>query len=197
MSDASRPTFTAILARARDGDPDAVRSLFPIVYDELRRVARAQRAPRPQETLNTTALVHEAYLRLAGSEHIEIRDRAHFMAVAARAMRQVLIDRARARFAAKRGGGVRAISFEEIEAAVDGGHALTEERAEALLALDDALVRLGRRSERQCRIVECRFYAGLSIEETARALGVSQATVKRDWAMAQAWLYSDLRKALP
>jgi len=190
------PTFTALLTRARQGDRSAVQALFPRVYDELRRISRSQRRQRASDTLNTTALVHEAYIRMAGRTALDVRDRSHFLAVAATAMRQVLIDHARARLAAKRGGGALKISFHDIEAALDSGPAFTEGRAEALIALDDALSRLSDHSERQSRVVECRFYAGLSIEETADALGISPATVKRDWAMAQSWLYRDLQFSL-
>jgi RNA polymerase sigma factor (TIGR02999 family) len=124
-----------------------------------------------------------------------VHDRDHFIAVAATAMRQVLIDHARHRLAAKRGGGAYAISFDQIEGALAGSDP-GETPAEALVALDESIARLAARSERQGRVVECRFFAGLSIEETARALGTSPATVKRDWAMAQAWLYHDLRMRL-
>lgn len=195
MTDDSRQTFAALLARARS-DASAVRDLFPLVYDQLRRIAHAQRRRSTAATLNTTAVVHEAYMRLAGRDHIDVRDRSHFMAIAAAAMRQVLIDYTRARTAAKRGGGVRAVSFDEIGAALEHGPRFTDEQAEALLAVDDAITRLAQLSERQGRVVECRFYAGLSIEETAQAIGVSPATVKRDWAMAQSWLYRDLRDTL-
>lgn len=196
MTEPGRTAFTDLLAQARRGDPSAIRELFPLVYDQLRRIARTQRRRRTSETLNTTALVHEAYIRLAGQARVDVRDRAHFMAVAATAMRHVLIDHARASLTAKRGGGARPVSFDEVEAALGSGPDFTEGRAMALLALDEALSRLARLSERQGRVVECRFYAGLSIPETARTLDISPATVKRDWAMAQAWLYRDLRDAL-
>lgn len=193
MTEPDQPTFTTLLAQARQGDPAAIRELFPLVYDQLRRVARSQRRRSQNASLNTTALVHEAFIRLAGRDRIDIRDRSHFMAVAATAMRQVLIDHARGRLRAKRGGGVRTVSFDRIEAALSGAD-FTEERAVALLALDDSLERLAHYSQRLGRVVECRFFAGLSIPETARALGTSPATVKRDWAMAQAWLFRDLRE---
>jgi RNA polymerase sigma factor (TIGR02999 family) len=166
------------------------------VYDELRRIARAQRRRGASDTLNTTAVVHEAYMRLADRDRLDSRDRSHFMAIAAGAMRQVLIDYARARTAAKRGGRAQRISFVEIGAALESGPDFTAARAEAMLALDDSISRLTKISERQGRVVECRFYAGLSIEETAQAMSISPATVKRDWSMAQAWLYRDLKDAL-
>jgi len=195
MTDDSH-SITALLSRAREGDAAAVGELFSAVYDQLKQLARAQRRHRHEETLNTTALVHETFLKLAGREHLGVRDRGHFMAVAAMAMRQILLDHARARLAAKRGGGMRTISFDDIETALDGQSDFGEIDAEALLALDDSIARLAQRSERQSRVVECRFFAGLSIEETAQAIGTSPATVKRDWAMAQAWLYRDLQTRL-
>lgn len=195
MTDASRQTVTSLLARARS-DASAIRDLFPLVYDELRRIARAQRRRGASDTLNTTAVVHEAYMRLADRDRLDSRDRSHFMAIAAGAMRQVLIDYARARTAAKRGGRAQRISFDEIGAALESGPDFTAARAEAMLALDDSISRLTKISERQGRVVECRFYAGLSIEETAQAMSISPATVKRDWSMAQAWLYGDLKDAL-
>ena len=196
MTDGSQTTFTALLGRARQGDAPAVGELFTLVYDELKRMARGQRRQRPELTLNTTALVHEAFIKLAGRESLAVRDRAHFLSVAAMAMRQILLDHARRRLAGKRGGGAHSISFDDIEAALDGAAGLTEMKAEALLALDETMARLAQRSERQSRVVECRFFGGLSVEETAQALGISSATVKRDWAMAQAWLYRDLQETL-
>jgi len=193
MSDASQSTFTALLERARQGDRTARDRLFSMVYDQLRRIARRQRRKRDGNTLNTTALVHEAYIKLGGADQFGVRDRAHFMAVAATAMRQILIDHARSRRTAKRGGGRPTIPLDEIEGALRAGPDFSDDKAEALLSLDDVLERLGRHSPRQRSVVECRFFAGYSIEETAQALGIAPATVKRDWAMAQAWLYRALR----
>ena len=192
MEERTQGAFTALLVKARQGDNDAVGDLFTLVYDQLKKIARIQRRRQPDETLNTTALVHEAFVKLAQQEHLGVQDRAHFMAVAATAMRQILIDHARARLAAKRGGGLAPVSLHEIEAAFAGGPSFDDARAHALLALDESLARLAQQSERQSRVVDCRFFAGLSVEETAAALGTSTATVKRDWAMAQAWLYRDL-----
>jgi len=196
MSERSNTNFSTLLARAREGDGSALRALFPLVYDELKRIARSQRRRQDEETLNTTALVHEAYIRIAGQEEIAVRDRDHFFAVAAMAMRQILIDHARRRLAAKRGGGHVRISFEDIESALNGGASFSDTNAEALMALDRGLERLALRSKRQSQVVECRFFGGLSIEECARALGTSPATVKRDWTMAQAWLYRELKAEL-
>ena len=195
MTEPSQTTFTALLAQARMGDPSAVGGLFPLVYEQLKQIARRQRRRQNEATLNTTALVHEAFIKLTGREDFGPRDRDHFLAVAAMAMRQILVDHARSRLAAKRGGGASPISFEAIESALESGPRFSEADSEALLALDESLARLARLSERQSRVVECRFFAGLSIEETAQAIGASPATVKRDWSMAQAWLYRDLQAA--
>jgi len=196
MSNRSGETFSVLLTRAREGDAAAVGALFSLTYDQLRAIASAQRRRRGEETLNTTALVHEAFLKLAGNEKLPVHDRTHFMAVAATAMRHILLDHARSRLAAKRGGGRALISFHEIEAALESGGDFGEAKAEAVVALGESLGRLMLQSERQSRVVDCRFFAGLSIEETAQALGLSAATVKRDWAMAQAWLYHDLKQSL-
>jgi RNA polymerase sigma factor (TIGR02999 family) len=195
MPEPSKPTFTALLAQARQGDPSAVGGLFPLVYEQLKQIARVQRRRQNEGTLNTTALVHEAFIKLTGREDFGPRDRNHFLAVAAIAMRQILVDHARSRLAAKRGGGDTPISLDAIEAALASGPHFSDADSEALLALDESLARLARFSERQSRVVECRFFAGLSIEETAQAMGTSPATVKRDWSMAQAWLYRDLQEA--
>jgi RNA polymerase sigma factor (TIGR02999 family) len=144
------------------------------------------------DSLNTTALVHEAYLRLAGTPVQAWEHRPHFLAVAARAMRQILIDNAKRRRAAKRGGDQRRVPFREIEAALRDGGDAAGAGGDALLALEEALLRLEAHDPRQSRIVECRFFGGMPIDDTAAALGVSPATVKRGWAMAQAWLYREL-----
>lgn len=194
MSESLQPTVTALLAQSRKGDPSALQRIFPLVYDQLLQIARAQRRRRGgSETLSTTAIVHEAFLKLVGAERPEARDRAHFMAIAATAMRQILIDYARRQGALKRGGDARPLSIEQIEAALASGPGFSEDKADALAALDRALARLRLHSERQSRLVECRFFAGMSIAETAEALGISPATVKRDWLLAQAWLYRELR----
>jgi len=186
---------TELLARMRHGDSSALSELFPLVYDQLFEIAHGQRRRLGSgATMNTTALVHEAFVKLAGAERLEPGDRGHFMAIAATAMRQILIGYARRRSSLKRGGGSRPVSLEEIEAALAAGPAFSAEKADALTALDRALTRLRNHSERQCRLVECRFFAGLSIAETAEALGISPATVKRDWLLAQAWLYRELRE---
>jgi RNA polymerase sigma factor (TIGR02999 family) len=177
---------TRLLAAASAGDADALKRLIPLVYDELRRLAHRQLAgERRDHTLNTGALVHEAYLKLAGLDRIEWGDRAHFFGIAAGAMRRILIDYAVRRRAAKRGGGRRYEPLDRVTVAV-------EERAEELIALDEALERLQALDARQAKVVEWRFFAGMSIEETAAALDVSPATVKRDWITARAWLNREL-----
>lgn len=171
-------------------DPEAgkrgVDTLFPVVYGELRGLARRYlRGERKGHTLDTTALVHEAYLKLAGLDRIEWKSRSHFLAVAAQAMRRVLVDHAVARKAQKRGGGWSRVSLERLDLG-------RRDHDTDLLALDAALQRLEQSSPRQCRVVECRFFAGMTIDETAEVLGVSPATVKSDWAHARAWLNREL-----
>ncbi len=178
--------ITDLLAELRNGRREIADALFPVVYDELRRIARRQLGSgRSDETLGTTALVHEAYLKLVDQTRAEWRDRAHFYAVAALAMRQILVDYARQHRAAKRGGGTRRVSLEETMVSV-------EDQAEALVQLDEALTRLSRVDERLSRVVECRFFGGLTEEETAEALGVTARTVRRDWVKARGLLYEEL-----
>jgi RNA polymerase sigma factor (TIGR02999 family) len=162
--------------------------MFPVVYDQLRRIAaRSMRGERADHTLCATALVHEAWLELSKLTRIEWQNRSHFLAVAAQAMRRVLIDYAVARGRLKRGGG-QTIQPLDVDAV-----AVVVEHADDMLALDEALERLTAINERHARIVECRFYGGMSVEETAEALGISPATVKRDWALARAWLNRELQ----
>ena len=180
-----------LLQSADAGELTALSHLVPLIYDELRVMARRElarggRGGPARRTLQTTELVHEAYLKLVDGSHITSRGRAYFFAAAANAMRQVLVDRARRRKASKRGAGRAVLSLEEDSVAVD-------DYAEELVSLDDALTRLSTMSERQARVVECRYFGGLSVEETADALGVSPRTVKSDWAVARAWLHHVLR----
>ena len=182
---------TVLLHSLSAGDAAAQADLFRAVYDELRRMARAaRRREREGHTLATTALVHEAYLRLTDGGAIDWQCRNHFFAVAAQAMRRILVDWARARMAQKRGGGAAHVSLDALAEA--GTPPTAEARAEELLALDEALVRLAALSPRQARVVECRYFGGYTIEETADALGVSPTTVKDDWALARAWLHRAL-----
>jgi RNA polymerase sigma factor (TIGR02999 family) len=180
---------TRLLAAVRAGEPAAMDQVFGLVYGQLRALARRQRRRGPHgATLGTTALVHEAYLKLAHREGLALQDRAHFFALAARAMRQILVDYARERQTLKRGGGVPALPFDD-ERPAAGGEALD------VLSLDDALSKLGRLDDRLVRLVELRFFAGLSIEETAELLGVSERTAKRDWQRARAFLHHELADA--
>lgn len=176
----STPTITELFERAGNGDATASHVLFTSVYAELRRLARRQLAGRGERTIDTTGLVHECYLRLAGSE-AGVRDRGHFFALAARVMRQVIVDAARERMAGKRGGGERPLALEGIDVA--------ELRdAVELIEVNDLLDRLDNHAPRLARVVECRFFAGLTEPETALALGISERSVQRDWATARSWL---------
>ena len=181
---------TALLSRLQRGDRAAAELLIPLVMDELRRLARYYlRDERTGHTLQPTALVHEAYLKLAGYQNLSWESRSHFIGVAAGLMRQILIDSARRHRAAKRGRDFEQVSLEELRDFLPVG------QPEELLALDEALERLEKMSPRQSRIVELRYFGGLSVEETAEALGVSPITVKRDWATARAWLRAELKDA--
>jgi RNA polymerase sigma factor (TIGR02999 family) len=177
---------TDLLLDSTGGDDEALNRLMPLVYDELRRIAhRELRRGRPDQTLRTTEVVHEAYLRLVDHTRIAGGERARFLAVAAVALRRIVIEYARRGSARKRGGGQRPLSLDE--AAMAG-----EERSEMLLALDEALTRLGALNDRLARVVECRYFGGLTEEETADALGVTARTVRRDWTKAKSWLYAEL-----
>jgi RNA polymerase sigma factor (TIGR02999 family) len=182
----SEGEVTRLLGALRAGDRNALEQLIPLVYDELRRIAHLQlRGAGRGRTLDTVALVHEAYLKIAGAAVLEPHDRTHLLAVAARAMRQVIVDFARARSAQKRGGGAHPVTLDEQQVAV-------EEQAESILDLDRALERLSEHDPRIARIVECRYFAGLSEEETAAVLGVSLRTAQREWKRARAWLREEL-----
>jgi RNA polymerase sigma factor (TIGR02999 family) len=181
----SERTVTELLAAWRGGDRDAIERLMPLVYDELRTVARRQLGGRGDETLRTTALVHEAYLRFARRTQLSVKDRHHFLAIAAKAMRQIVVDHARRRAAAKRGGPVHVLSLEDRDIPV-------HVHAAEIVALDQALEHLAALDESLTRVVELRFFAGLSVEETAAALECSPRTVKRDWRKARAFLHREL-----
>jgi len=189
-------SITDLLHQWADGDPPAGARLFSRVYAELRAVAHAQRRRwHGDETMGTTALVHEVYLRVASSAALSIVDRAHFYAVAAQATRQVLSNYARRRRAERRGAGAAAVPLEAIADVVPA--ASDAQALDRLWDLETCLQRLQALHPRPCRVVECRYFAGLSIPDTAVALGVSEATVKRDWALAQAWLYRELSHHRP
>jgi RNA polymerase sigma factor (TIGR02999 family) len=182
---------TQLLLNWRAGDENALDRLMPLVYEELRRMAnRYLRGERQNHTLQTAALVNEAYLRLIDHNGIDWQNRAHFFGVAAHAMRRVLVDHARSRNYAKRGGAMRHVSLDEAAT-------LVEERAAEMIALDDALVELAKIDPRKCRVVEMRYFGGLSVEETAEALGISEITVMRDWKTARAWLLRELTRGEP
>jgi RNA polymerase sigma factor (TIGR02999 family) len=173
-----------LIARWRAGDEQALKDLLPLVYEQLHRVARRHlRKQRANHTLQTTALIHEAYLRFAGAQGVRVQDRNHFVALASRMMRQVLVDHARARVATKRQGGVRVTLSEAADVAGEVD----------VLGVDEALTRLSEFDEQQARVVELRFFGGLSIQETADALHISESTVKRDWTMARTWLSRELQ----
>jgi RNA polymerase sigma factor (TIGR02999 family) len=181
-----RGEVTELLRAARDGDESASAALFRLVYADLKRVARRQLRGAGPATLTTTALVHEAYLRLARPGNLELNDRTHFFAVAARAMRQILVDHARKRVAEKRGGGALALELDE------GRVGAAEDRAEVMVALDDALAKLERLDARLARLVELRFFGGMTFEEVAEESALSERTLKRDWKRAKAFLYREL-----
>lgn len=180
---------TTLLVSWRSGNRDALDSLFPLVYDDLRRRAHSALRGQPSGlTLSTTALVHESYLKLIGNDRVSWQDRAHFLALAARAMRFVLVSYARAHGALKRGGGREPLVLDE-------ALALSEDRADEMVALDEALERLSGLNERLGRIVELRFFGGMTVEEIAEALEISPSTVKLDWQKARAWLHRELSDA--
>lgn len=182
---------TLLLRAWGEGSKEALDRLAPLVYRELHQIAgRLMARERPSHTLQTTALVNEAYVRLVDARQVSWQDRAHFFAICARAMRQILVDHARSRGSAKRGGGEVAIELEE-------GLAATASPEASLLALDEALKQLEALDPRKSQVVEMRYFGGLSVEETAEALKVSAETVRRDWKLAQAWLHRELSGKKP
>ena len=213
MAESAQTTVSRLVAAVAEGDRQALDALFPLVYEEIHALARRQRRRwRGEHTLNTTALVHEAYLKLAGSARLGVDSRAHFLAVAATAMRQILINYAESQRTQKRGGKLRQVPFSLDRDApsrgsergpapdpiVAGGtprHALPRDDADLLIELDAALRQLATVHSRQARVVECRFFGGMTVDETALALAVSPRTVRRDWTVAQAWLHARLEGA--
>ena len=189
--DTTAADVTGLLLAWGAGDQDAGERLLPAVYDELhRQAARAMRRENDEHTLQATALVHEAYLRLVDQRRVEWRNRAQFFGVAAEIMRRILVDHARARHAAKRGGDAKRVTLGDADAASDGS-----DRGLDILALHEALERLAAMDAQQARVVELRYFGGLNIEETAEAMGISPATVKREWAVARGWLRRELEGA--
>jgi len=177
-----------LLSALTNGEEGAASKLIPMVYDELRRLAGSyMRRERVDHTLQATALVNEAYLKLIEQRAVNWQSRAHFFGVAAQLMRRILIDYARGHTREKRGGEQKKVSLDEV-------FLFSEQQADELLAVDDSLNLLAKMDPRQARVVELRFFAGLSVEEAAEALGVSPKTVKRDWSVAKAWLYADLKE---
>jgi RNA polymerase sigma-70 factor, ECF subfamily len=198
---------TQLLAKWSGGNEAALGELTALVYQELRSLAqRHLRRERPNHTIQRTALVHEAFVRLVNQQSVDWQNRGHFFALASNLMRRILVDHARARLASKRGGGVVAVSLDEIMAPLDAddagsnGGATPEpqhfdgETDDDVAAIDEALTRLAGMDERQARIVEMRYFGGLTIEETAQAMGISDATVKREWTLARAWLRRELSR---
>ena len=183
--------ITALLRQVGDGDAGVVDRLFPLIYGELQQMARAHRYGwRREPAVGTKSLVHEAYLKLVAQDHIDWRGRAQFFSLASRAMRSILVDNAR-RFARQKREGARR------QVPLTDDVLISEVRSDELLALDAALERLSANNDRRARIVECRVFGGLAIEETAEIVGVSPATVKREWALARAWLYRELKGGEP
>ena len=186
MDEKAPEPVTSLLVQWKSGDPAALQALIPILYQELHRLAQRQlRNERDDHTLQSTALVNEAYLRLIGQDSGQVNSRAHFLGIAAHVMRQILVDHARARRAVKRDGGSRVELHED-------DHPLQQSDVD-IIALDEALTELTKFDPDLCRIVEMRYLGGLSVEATAEAMGVSPATVKREWTAAKAWLSSELR----
>ena len=178
--------ITQLLLNWKEGDEAALEQLIPLVYPELRKLARRYMGREsPDHTLQTSALINEAYLRLVDQQHVEWKDRGHFFAVAAQVMRHILIDHARSYLYEKRGGGAQHVALEEAVVVCD-------ERANELVTLDEALTRLAQIDERKSKIVELRFFAGLSVEETAETLGLAPVTVMREWRAARAWLHREV-----
>lgn len=189
VEESSSTPVTQLLGRWRSGDREALDSLIPLVYDELRGIAQYYlRNERPEHTLQSTALVHEAYVRMIKQDLPQWQNRAHFFAVAAQIMRQILVDHARAYRAGKRGGGICNVALDDAEESA-------QKVDVDILALDEALKTLSTMDAQQSKIVELKFFGGLSIEDTAEVLGVSSSTVKRDWITARAWLHRELDRS--
>lgn len=184
----SSADVTLLLRQVANGNQDAAARLIPLVYEELHRLAeRRLRLERPDHTLQPTALVHEAYLKLVAQRNANWQSRAHFFALASQLMRRILVDYARGRLRAKRGGKQARLPLDKV-------FIISRGRCDELLALDESLERLGKLDARQSRVVELRFFGGLTVDEAAKVLGVSSKTVKREWSMAKAWLYGEMKE---
>nr|WP_110171324.1 sigma-70 family RNA polymerase sigma factor [Luteitalea pratensis] len=184
------PTVTQLLVAWNGGDREALEQLLPLVYAELKRLARGQLSRERRATLQPTALVHEAFVKLVDQRVVDWQNRAHFFGIAACLMRRIVLQRARHIRAGKRGGGA-------LHVAIDDATVLSDERSAELVALDAAMVKLAAMDPRQGRIVELRFFGGLSVEETGEVLGISAGTVKREWRSARAWLYKEIARGWP
>ena len=191
-------SVTRLLEALKEGDESALDALFIQVYDELHAMAHHKRRNwiGKDYTLNTTALVHEAYIKLLDNSDHDWNSRAHFMGVASKAMRHILINYAEKRRAKKRGGDLRKVSLEEERATIDDVIEMSDDQADMLLAIESAIKKLEKNNERQVRIIECKFFGGMTNDETAETLGISKATVKRDWSMAQAWIHREASQKL-
>jgi RNA polymerase sigma factor (TIGR02999 family) len=183
------PDVTSLLKKLADGNQEAAGALIPVVYEELHRLAVGHlRHERQNHTLQPTALVHEAYIKLVAQRNADWKSRNHFFGVASQLMRRILVDHARRHLRGKRGGGQTKLSLDEVSLR-------SPDRPDAVLALDESLTRLETLDSRQARIVELRYFGGLSAEESAQVLGISPATVRREWVSAKAWLYGELKKS--
>lgn len=191
----SDESITQLLQAMQAGDERALDKLFALAYDELHRMAKMRRRDwiGGDYTLNTTALVHEAYIKLADQANPDWNNRSHFMGVAAKAMRHILINYAERRRTKKRGGDVQKFSLEAERIGGEEAISMSEDQADKLLSIESALKKLEQTNERQAKIIECKFFGGMTNDETAASVGVSKATVKRDWVMAQAWLYREIK----
>jgi RNA polymerase sigma-70 factor (ECF subfamily) len=186
--EAQSADVTLLLKQVANGNQEAAARLIPIVYGELHRVAQCHlRRERPDHTLQPTALVHEAFLKLVAQRDANWQNRAHFFAVASHLMRRILVDYARSRLRSKRGGKLTRLPLDDV-------FVISQDRCDELLALDESLEKLAKLDPRQSRVVELRFFGGLSVEEAAKVLGVSSKTVKREWSTAKAWLYGELKQ---
>lgn len=196
MSNTSDQTITQLLYHYHNGDQKAFDELFELVYEKLHHIAQARRHLYKQDTINTTALIHEAYLKLVDQSEMEWKNRAHFFAVASKVMRHILINYARDQNRQKRGGNQQKVSLERLNLTASGEIGLSDDRSNVLIVLDKALKRFEKVNERQTQVVDCLFFGGMTIKETAAALSVTPSTVKRGWKTAQLWLYREIQKEL-